>query len=112
MTKPIDLDRILELAKKLRSDPLSISAASNLKNACDPTTITALAEELKESREVINNLYQDIHMAYLIESFSRDTEPKGNSTGVVAMVHNIEHANRVKIAFLKAKEYKKKWGLE
>jgi len=112
ITKPIDLDRILKLASEattkwkdsgewfhdhrvgynLHGDGENDENDCEYIATCDPTTITAMAQELKEAREFIESLvdpYFDIKVSE-------------------RMMTNLKE----RPVSLKAREYIKKWGLK
>ncbi len=92
MTKPIDLDRILKLASEAHETPdQQWSKITAFRNACDPTTITAMAEELKEARQALafyadrgnwfGHMFEERHISW------EDTESPEHVGGELARKH-------------------------
>lgn len=102
MTKPIDLDRILKLASEAHETPdQQWSKITAFRNACDPTTITAMVEELKEARDIISNLISGSEN--VLEVNKDDIECRSDEDcDHCFLVSSINDAER----------HMKKWGLE
>lgn len=107
MTKPIDLDRILKLAERAVVAPFMSKKGSSVTNtvvfndACDPTTITAMVEELKEARDIISNLISGSEN--VLEVNKDDIECRSDEDcDHCFLVSSINDAER----------HMKKWGLE
>lgn len=115
MTKPIDLvvdlDRILELAKETHERPWYNRKTIEL----DPTTITAMAEELKESREALK-FYADVEKMYdtahdsdgSVIGYVRGVDPYDSLESDMGRIEG----TRLLHHGVRARKHMKKWGLE
>jgi len=106
MTKPIDLDRILKLASLAIENPemAGTSFMYNFKNACDPTTITALVKELKEAREVLEFYASPLSWDY--------NQTRDDMTAIESSDHSTPDQCCEHRGGKLARAFQEKWGLK